>query len=115
MKVAVFLASCGSVAAFSPPLRTPGSSSTSMLQAAARSRRDFVSPKYLANLMKKDRLPSEAEAELGRDTTGLPADPVKARWMRWMRAGTPRGVDEVKMREAWELGGVPRSDRYSSS
>lgn len=35
-----------------------------------------------------------------------------------MRTGTPRtprGVDDVKMREAVALGGVPRSERYSSS
>ena len=69
-----------------------------------------VSPKtQLANLMKKDQLPSENEVPgpIGNRST-------RARWIGWMQAGTPRGADEVKMREASELGGVPRSDRYSS-
>lgn len=35
-------------------------------------------------------------------------------WLRWLAGGNPRGAEEVKMREAAELGGVPRSDRYSS-
>mmetsp|Transcript_40909 Transcript_40909/g.75678 ORF Transcript_40909/g.75678 Transcript_40909/m.75678 type:complete len:555 (-) Transcript_40909:6-1670(-) len=43
-------------------------------------------------------------------------------WLRWMTGGKrsadgasgPRGVADVKMREAAELGGLPRSDRYSS-
>lgn len=77
-----------------------------------------MSPNALAKLMKKDRLPFEAESEVGKmeDTTsGQPSgDPAKASWIGWMRAGKPRGVDEIKMREAIQLGGVPRSDRYSS-
>jgi predicted membrane chloride channel (bestrophin family) len=32
-----------------------------------------------------------------------------------MTGGTPRGVDEVIMRDPVELGGVPRADRYSSN
>jgi hypothetical protein len=37
-----------------------------------------------------------------------------AGWLSWMTRGKSKGVSEVKMREAAELGGVPRSDRYSS-
>jgi hypothetical protein len=40
------------------------------------------------------------------------------RWLSWMSSGTlslkSRHADEVRMREAEELGGVPRSDRYSA-
>jgi len=42
------------------------------------------------------------------------------RWMSWLSSGSlskiskTRHADEVRMREAEELGGVPRSDRYSS-
>jgi hypothetical protein len=35
-------------------------------------------------------------------------------WLSWMARGRKKGVSDVKMREAEELGGVPRSDRYSS-
>lgn len=84
-----------------------------------------MSPRKLANLMKRDTLPFEAEAEAknnertapdanNSNNTGKSSDPARARWMSWMRAGTPRGVEDIKMREARELGGVPRSDRYSS-
>lgn len=42
----------------------------------------------------------------------------RSRWLSWMTRGTKitktRNVDEIRMREAEELGGVPRSDRYSS-
>ena len=38
----------------------------------------------------------------------------KAKWLSWLQSGEKRGVEEVKMREASALGGVPRSDRYSS-
>lgn len=42
------------------------------------------------------------------------SDDVKVSWLRWMMGGKPRGTNKVIMREAVELGGVPRSDRYSS-
>ena len=35
-------------------------------------------------------------------------------WLLWMTGGKPRDASKVKMREAAELGGIPRSDRYSS-
>ena len=35
-------------------------------------------------------------------------------WLSWMKRGRKYGTSEIKMREAEELGGVPRSDRYSS-
>ncbi len=36
-------------------------------------------------------------------------------WLKWMTTGgKPRESAKVKMREAVELGGIPRSDRYSS-
>lgn len=38
----------------------------------------------------------------------------RARWLQWMMGGKPRGTSKVILREAEELGGVPRSDRYSS-
>ena len=42
------------------------------------------------------------------------AQEPRARWIRWMIGGKPRGTNKVILREAVELGGVPRSDRYSS-
>ena len=70
---------------------------------------------------------------LRRYGRGRPTDEeeIAARegWLRWMKGGKPvdrpdqkdggyrprkRGVGDVKMREAAELGGLPRSDRYSS-
>lgn len=41
-------------------------------------------------------------------------DDNAAGWLSWMARGQKKGVSDVKMREAEELGGVPRSDRYSS-
>lgn len=44
-------------------------------------------------------------------------DEETSRWMSWLSKGSlskSRHADEVRMREAEELGGVPRSDRYSS-
>jgi len=38
----------------------------------------------------------------------------KTSWLRWMIGGKPRGTNKVIMREAEELGGLPRSARYSS-
>lgn len=38
----------------------------------------------------------------------------RTRWLQWMTGGRPRGTSKVILREAAELGGVPRSDRYSS-
>lgn len=35
-------------------------------------------------------------------------------WVSWMARGKKSGTSELKMREPEELGGVPRSDRYSS-
>jgi len=35
-------------------------------------------------------------------------------WLLWMISGKRRGVGEIKMREAAELGGLPRPDRYSA-
>jgi hypothetical protein len=49
---------------------------------------------------------------------GIDDEADRSRWVAWMTRGTrssrPRHSDEVKMREAEELGGVPRTDRYSS-
>eukprot|EP00534_Pseudo-nitzschia_fraudulenta_P002677 CAMPEP_0201124132 /NCGR_PEP_ID=MMETSP0850-20130426/10572_1 /ASSEMBLY_ACC=CAM_ASM_000622 /TAXON_ID=183588 /ORGANISM="Pseudo-nitzschia fraudulenta, Strain WWA7" /LENGTH=499 /DNA_ID=CAMNT_0047391325 /DNA_START=283 /DNA_END=1782 /DNA_ORIENTATION=+ len=48
---------------------------------------------------------------------GKDKDEDHRRWMSWLSSGSlsrARHADEVRMREAEELGGVPRSDRYSS-
>jgi predicted membrane chloride channel (bestrophin family) len=37
------------------------------------------------------------------------------RWLQWMTGGKPRGTSKVMLREAEALGGVARSDRYSSA
>ena len=42
-------------------------------------------------------------------------DPDDKSWLSWMQGGRRgRGVGEIRLREAAELGGVARSDRYSS-
>jgi len=38
----------------------------------------------------------------------------KSSWLGWMSGGKPRGTSDMKLREAEELGGIPRNDRYSS-
>lgn len=37
-----------------------------------------------------------------------------AGWLSWMISGRRSSVSDVRLREAEELGGIPRSDRYSS-
>jgi hypothetical protein len=41
-------------------------------------------------------------------------DGNSSRWLGFLSKGKKKGVSDVKLREAEELGGVPRSDRYSS-
>lgn len=41
-------------------------------------------------------------------------DDPKERWLRWMIGGKPRGTSKIEFREAEELGGLPRANRYSS-
>jgi len=50
----------------------------------------------------------------GKDLS--PNEEATSRWLRWMQLGyhTPRGSDEIKMRDPIELGGLPRSDRYAA-
>lgn len=79
-------------------------------------RKDFQTPKAWENFIKKERLPLDREVADERKNEEA-KDPAKASWVGWMRTGSrgpSRGVSEVKLREAVELGGVPRSDRYSS-
>jgi len=52
-----------------------------------------------------------AAAEDGDEDGG---DDPKARWLGWMKGGSTRGHNKVIMREAAELGGVPRAEMYSS-
>lgn len=57
--------------------------------------------------------PKYVELFTGPDETN---DDTSSRWLAWMTGGhiSPRKTDEVKMREAEELGGVPRAERYAS-
>ena len=43
-----------------------------------------------------------------------PVEEEDSGWLTWMVSGRKRGSADIKMREAVELGGVPRSERYSS-
>lgn len=47
------------------------------------------------------------------DDSGDPNDPAEG-WLRWLYTGSPRNTAEVALREPEALGGIPRSDRYSS-
>ncbi|CAB9524292.1 UPF0187 protein [Seminavis robusta] len=70
----------------------------------------------LESKKKLPRLPKTIKIKKRDDKDRDDGDSVKSRWLGWMSSGRrSRGVAEVKMREAMELGGVPRSDRYSSS
>jgi predicted membrane chloride channel (bestrophin family) len=51
--------------------------------------------------------------EYGDDDSGDKSDPAEG-WLKWMYTGSPRRTSEVAMREPAALGGLPRSDRYSS-
>lgn len=42
------------------------------------------------------------------------AEDQESGWTAWMTRGRKRGVSDVRMRDPEELGGVPRSDRYSA-
>jgi hypothetical protein len=138
LSIAFFLSSSGCLA-FSPASRP--STTTRHYQNLSHGtpprqlkawKSDSLS-KTFAGYIKKDRFPDEGveEGQVGDDPdaggaakaswlkwmlSGRPkgVDHEKASWMSWMLSGQPRGVAEVKMREALELGGVPRMDRYSS-
>lgn len=80
----------------------------------------FLSP--AARLATTVRKPFSCRVTLRND--GSPAshpgedegdDDQSSGWLSWMAQGRRKGVSEVKMRDPEELGGVPRSDRYSSS
>ena len=79
----------------------------------------FLSP--TARLATTVRKPFSCRVTLRND--GSPAshpgedegdDDQSSGWLSWMAQGRRKGVSEVKMRDPEELGGVPRSDRYSS-
>lgn len=48
-----------------------------------------------------------------RKRRGGEAD-TDGRWLRWMKSGISRNTEEIKLRQAEELGGIPTSGRYSS-
>ena len=67
---------------------------------------------------KKSRVPATLGGMAGFFKRGKKADAdaieATTRWTAWMVAGKPRGVADIKMRDDADLGGLPRSDRYSS-
>jgi hypothetical protein len=116
--VAMFLASSECLA-FSPtaPLGRPNyqfrtTTTTSLLLLRGRRRDTWES------FVNKDLNFEEGgmfeKLRIGKEKSKDPEE--KSNWMGWMQTGTrvPRGVAEVKMRDPLELGGIPRSDRYSS-
>jgi len=68
--------------------------------------------------MKKQNNSQKEASKKKKGGSGQDDEAERSRWVAWMTRGTkssrPRHSDEVKMREAEELGGVPRTDRYSS-
>eukprot|EP00536_Pseudo-nitzschia_multiseries_P014940 jgi/Psemu1/291731/fgenesh1_pg.793_\ len=98
----------GCCSAFSPLFTTSSTSSNhlNMRKVVARvaGTTNVAGMKSSASLKKK----SKKEAKRAED---------HSRWLSWMSRGSlnrSRHADEVRMREAEELGGVARSDRYSS-
>lgn len=69
----------------------------------------FDKPRRMLSRLKSD---SVSVLEYG-DDTGDPSDPSQV-WLRWMIGGNPRNTADVTLREPEALGGLPRSDRYSS-
>ena len=61
----------------------------------------------------RDTSSSDDETKEGDDDNDKNKDNTGG-WLRWMMGGKQRGTNKVVHREAKELGGVPRSDRYSS-
>lgn len=110
--LSMVLASSG---AFSPTLSPLRTNQLCISKSTLRqARHNEISAKAMTNLLKKDRLPFESEADIGDGVSVHAGDPARQSWLGWMQAGKPRGVAEVKMREAAELGGLPRNYRYSS-
>lgn len=80
-----------------------------------KSRQTSVTP---AKFITSRQVPAPPKAEtVGLleygDDNGDSNDPAQD-WLKWMYTGSPRRTDEVAMREPAALGGLPRSDRYSS-
>lgn len=68
----------------------------------------MVMPKYnnKQSWTVMDQAASSSEEELRRKDA--------SKWLTWLKFGNRRQVGDIRMREAPELGGVARSDRYSS-
>lgn len=65
---------------------------------------------------RKSRTPVSFMKRSLRKVRGIIDDDEHSGWLSWMSGvgGTPRGVEEIKLREPVELGGIARSDRYAS-
>ncbi len=66
----------------------------------------LIMPKYKQSWSAIDQAASSSEKELRQREA--------SRWLSWLKFGNRRQVGDIRMREAEELGGIPRSDRYSS-
>ena len=61
----------------------------------------------IQKMLKKNREDEDDDDDDGEDDED-------SGWLTWMVSGRKRGSAEIKMRDPEELGGVPRSERYSS-
>ena len=62
----------------------------------------------------KQQMLKKNNREIEDDDDDDGEDEEESGWLTWMVSGRKRGSAEIKMRDPEELGGVPRSERYSS-
>jgi hypothetical protein len=100
-----------SCSAFSPLFTASSSSAKSITTRSA-------TKQYKFNGAVASILSMSAKKKGTKIMKGKKKEEDHRRWLSWMSSGTlaskSRHADDVRMREAEELGGVPRCDRYSA-
>jgi hypothetical protein len=81
------------------------SSSTNQHQPYVK-QQPAIMPKSKQSWTAMDQAVSSSEKELRMKDA--------SKWLSWLKFGNRRQVGDIRMRDPEELGGVPRSDRYSS-
>jgi hypothetical protein len=121
------LSACFSIShAYAPPMHVSsalfgvGTSVTSSPAARGLANGIFRRIQNLGNKNRKDGMDGQTKDGVIKDKFkeeegDNEEDDESAGWLSWMvRGRVSRGTADLLMREAEELGGLPRSDRYSS-
>ncbi len=78
-------------------------------KASAKSLATSIPKRTILSLAPKTPKKTKKESEEDKNK-----EEERRKWMSWLSTGKTRNAAEVRLREAEELGGVPRSDRYSA-